>query len=57
MLVTRATYSFSKRTSTYIQAGYVFNSVKGNVAIAAGGTGPGYGSGQFGADVGIQHRF
>jgi predicted porin len=56
LLVGRATYAFSKRTSVYSSIGYIFNSSKSAVPVSAGGS-VGTGKDQVGAMVGMQQRF
>lgn len=56
LLVTRATYSLSKRTALYTSLGYMLNSAKGTAAVAAGGTVP-VGGNQLGLMLGMQQRF
>ncbi len=56
MLIGRASYSLSKRTSLYGLVGWVANSQNGAVAIAAGGS-VATGGNQFGTMLGIQHTF
>ncbi|SOE98752.1 Outer membrane protein (porin) [Burkholderia sp. OK233] len=56
MLVARATYSLSKRTSVYSSVGYLLNGAKGTASIAAAGTVT-TGANQFGAMFGIQQLF
>ncbi|AKC69138.1 porin [Pandoraea oxalativorans] len=56
LLVSRATYSLSKRTSVYGMVGWVGNSENGSVPISAGGSVV-TGANQFGTMLGMQHRF
>lgn len=56
LLVGRANYFLSKRTTLYTSVGYMFNSSHAANAVAAGGT-VGTGLNQFGAMVGLQQKF
>ncbi|MFM0441113.1 porin [Paraburkholderia strydomiana] len=56
LLVARANYFLSKRTTVYSSFGYMINSAQANNAVAAGGT-AGIGQNQLGAMVGLQQRF
>ncbi|HXZ08787.1 MAG TPA: porin [Paraburkholderia sp.] len=56
LLVARANYFLSKRTTVYTSVGYMFNSAKAATAVAAGGT-VGTGMDQVGVMVGLQQRF
>ncbi|MFM0742109.1 porin [Paraburkholderia xenovorans] len=56
MLVGRANYHLSPRTTLYSSVGYVFNSATSAKAIAVGGT-VGTGMNQLGVAVGIQQAF
>ncbi len=56
LLVARANYALSKRTTVYSSLGYMFNSALAANAVAAAGTVPA-GANQLGAMVGIQQRF
>lgn len=55
----RGTYLLSKRTSVYLQSGYLFNSAKARYTLSQGGPGttPAAGIGQLGVMVGIKHTF
>lgn len=56
LLVGRANYALSKRTTVYTSVGYMLNGAQTNLPVAAGGT-VGTGLNQVGAMVGVQHRF
>lgn len=56
LLVARANYFISKRTTLYASLGYMMNSALAANAVAAAGTVP-LGVNQFGAMMGIQQRF
>jgi predicted porin len=56
LLVGRANYFLSARTSVYTSVGYIFNSAHAANPVAAGGT-VDTGVGQFGIMAGIQQRF
>ncbi|RZF30591.1 porin [Paraburkholderia sp. UYCP14C] len=56
LLVARANYLLSKRTTVYTSFGYMFNSSKAANTVAAGGT-IGTGENQAGVMVGLQQRF
>jgi predicted porin len=56
LLVARANYFISKRTTLYASLGYMMNSALAANAVAAAGTVPA-GANQFGAMMGIQQRF
>jgi predicted porin len=55
----RGTYLLSKRTSVYLQSGYLFNSNKARYTLSQGGPGttPAAGIGQLGVMAGIKHTF
>jgi predicted porin len=55
----RGTYLLSKRTSVYLQSGYLFNSAKAHYTLSQGGPGatPAAGIGQLGVMAGIKHSF
>jgi len=56
LLVGRANYLLSKRTTVYTSVGYMFNSALAANAVAAGGT-VGTGMDQLGVMVGLQQKF
>lgn len=56
LLVARANYLLSKRTTVYSSFGYMFNSAKAANSVAAGGA-VGAGMNQAGVMVGLQQRF
>jgi predicted porin len=56
LLVGRANYFLSKRTTVYTSVGYMFNSTLAANAVAAGGT-VGTGMNQLGVMAGIQQKF
>ncbi|MDR3097204.1 MAG: porin, partial [Paraburkholderia sp.] len=56
LLVARANYFVTKRTTLYASLGYMMNSALAANAVAAGGTVPA-GANQVGAMMGIQQRF
>ena len=56
LLVGRANYLLSKRTTLYTSVGYVFNSASSVKAVATAGT-VGTGLDQLGVSTGIQHSF
>jgi predicted porin len=56
LLVGRANYFLSKRTTVYTSVGYMFNSAKAANAVAAAGT-VGTGMNQVGVMAGIQQKF
>ncbi|MEW9586179.1 porin [Paraburkholderia sp. DGU8] len=56
LLVARANYLLSKRTTLYTSVGYMFNSALAANPVAAGGT-VGAGLDQLGVMVGLQQRF
>ncbi|NIF90618.1 porin [Burkholderia sp. Cy-637] len=55
----RGTYLLSKRSSVYLQSGYVFNSARARYTLSQGGPGatPNAGVGQLGIMAGIRHSF
>ncbi|MFM0609127.1 porin [Paraburkholderia sediminicola] len=55
----RGTYLLSKRTSVYLQSGYLFNSAKARYTLSQSGPGttPAAGIGQLGVMAGIKHSF
>jgi predicted porin len=56
MVVARATYSFSRRTATYVSLGRIKNEGAAAISLSAGGTvGPGLS--QTGLMVGLRHSF
>lgn len=56
MAVARATYSFSRRTATYVSLGRIKNDGVAAISLSAGGTvGPGLG--QTGLMLGLRHSF
>lgn len=59
VLVASADYAFSKRTSAYLNMGYVWNQTDKGVGstVSLGGTGVTAGDNQFGAMMGVRHRF
>jgi predicted porin len=56
LLIGRANYLLSKRTTVYSSVGYMLNSSLGNEAVSAGGT-VRTGENQLGVMMGIQQRF
>ena len=56
MAVVRATYSFSRRTATYVSLGRIDNDGLAAISLSAGGT-VGAGLGQTGLMVGLRHSF
>lgn len=56
MAVLRATYSFSRRTATYVSLGRMENDGAAAISLSAGGT-VGAGLGQTGLMVGMRHAF
>lgn len=59
MLTVRGTCFLSKRTSVYLQSGYLFNSAHAAYTVSAGGGGttPARGDGQLGVMAGVRQMF